>query len=204
MNTDYGHAEITVHGESYLLTPSLVNISKIGSPKEIVESFDKLDYKPLPNERVVNYSPWEKRESNNKFVESFEVAVRILNSCGLPKKLTGYATESRAFGGKSICIAKLPIEHVFVLAWHTLKHGVIGDAELPESAKKSKANSFDPHEYIVAAMSTLGLSLSEAEGLTMTKLLKLSGVESKKSEEESRIEESESLLAWFKENNKVN
>lgn len=195
MRVKYGFAEINIGGEVYTLAPSLLNISKIGTPKEIIESFH------IISNYDVNY------------ITSFSTACNILQCCGLPFFVTGGLRFSELKNKTLIYPGLLPIDDVFILAAHCLKHGVCGivddNKEDDKEEKKPKPmTEFDAHKFIVDAMDILSLSLSEAENLTMTQFGKLinAKLSSIKSRDEKEVnnspeekEDLEAALYWHEQ-----
>lgn len=159
MNTDYGFAEIFAHDKSYLLRPTLINISKIGTPKQIIECFDDLAYR------------------NIHLVKSFITALKILNCCGIKDGwLTGCVTFSEWQNRMVVMQGKMSITEVFIIAEHCLIHGVCGkidETEVDSDKTGSPLLEFDPHMYISDCMEFLGMTLREAEEITMTQFVKL-------------------------------
>lgn len=167
INTRIGHCEVKLGGKSYLLVPSLINISKIGSPKEIISAFAHVDNPARFNYKledgklnVVNYS----------FSSGFEWAAHILQCCGLPKEITGwlYFREENGFPCFIPVEGKVGFHDVFVLAAHCLTHGVCGIVK--ESDNQDPMKEFDAFFYINLARKVLGISMEEAQNMTMTEL----------------------------------
>lgn len=182
MDTQYGFAAVVIDGVSYTLAPTLSNMAKIGTPKEIVYSFADLSASAY----------WG--------VRSLCAAIKILQACGLPSNITGEIVWSHHSKTRIFSIGKIPvIDDIRNLAWHCLKHGVIGNSKSKSTASGSDnySEEFNPHQYISAAMKLFNLSLSEAEGLTMTKLVYLLESLPEKSEEKAKNAEAEKAMVEY-------
>lgn len=169
MKIEYGFAEIKVGNETYELKPTLSNIKNIGSPTDIVNSFTILQYRFA------------------HFVMSFREAIKILQCCGLTEELTGWIVFSERSNKSLIHPGKISVGEVFILAEHCLRHGVCGIIESDDPDKEKTGEPlkrFDAHSYIVDAIDYLGVSLSEAEEMTMTQFVHL--VKAKNKNAESR------------------
>lgn len=168
MNTDFGFAEIYYKEKVFQLKPTFINISKLGSPKQIIKMFEDLFYKPF------------------HVIKSFGVALDIIRACGLDDDdVTGYITISPFSNKSMICKGAMNIDEVFILADHCLKHGVCGMIEKDDDNKDQTGNpmvEFDAFQYITIAMEFLGISINEAENLTMTQFLKLVRAKNKTAE----------------------
>lgn len=172
MDLDYGFAKIEIGDDEYILKPTLKNIRKIGTPKEIIKLFSTLHYKA------------------HHYVTSFGAAADILNHCGLPRDVTGTIDYSVRSGRRMINPGYIPPSDVFTLAEHCLAHGVVGvvDHDDDDSDKTGETlEEFDAHSFIVDATEYLGMTLSEAEQLTMTQFVFL--VKAKNKNYEKRAKE---------------
>lgn len=194
MQIEYGFAEILVKGMVYKLSPSLLNISKIGTPKIIIESFQALSYKHI------------------HYVHSYSVACNILRCCGIPDELVGGIIFSQMQKKSLISPGLLPIEEVFILARHCLNHGVCGmiddDNDTNEGKKAKPMTEFDAHLFIVDAMEILSVSLKEAENMSMTQFGKLASAKLTNSKRREYIEKNgmskeeseddlEDVMGWY-------
>ncbi len=158
MQIDYGFAQITKGDQVYSLTPSLINVQKIGTPKEIVDCFQILQF------RYAHY------------ILSFRTAAKILQCCGIPEKLTGKTVFNERTNKSIISMGDIHPTEVFILAEHCLLHGVVGFIEDDDEDKEKVGEpltEFDTHQYIISAVDNLGLSLTEANNITMTQYVRL-------------------------------
>lgn len=206
VRTEIGHVKIEIGDKEYMLVPSFVNISKIGTPRQIVESFGIIDnpvkfhYKLEGGKTVlVNYD----------FAQGFEHAAWILQCCGLPEKLTGYITirdNSQGYPCTYVVQGKINTHDVFVLAAHCLKHGVCGIAT--DNSKSEPMTEFDARFFIILAQSALGSTLEQAERMTMTELSMY--MEAKKSFDsgdhvkKAELKIQKDAFAWFNKKKGLN
>jgi hypothetical protein len=163
-----GFAVVKVGAQSYDLAPSFCNIANIGTPKEIVDSFRIIGMRySLP-------------------VAAFAQACKILEECGLPNEATGGIVFNEWKGYSCVQPGILPVDDVYVLAMHCLKHGVSGsEQQIRNSRKLRKKNNnnviseFNAYQYIISAVDFLNMSTDEAEKLTMTRYIKLVSAKSR-------------------------
>lgn len=166
INVNIGHASVKVRDKEYLLIPSLSNISKIGTPQEIVECFNHVTNPIKFSYRLENGTL---NAVSSTFAYGFDWACRILNCCGLPESITGWVVlkeTDEKYPYLCPVEGKIGFNDVFVLAAHCLKHGVCGVVK--EQGKGEPIKDFDAHFYIHLAHKALDISLSEAASLTMT------------------------------------
>lgn len=156
--TEYGFAEIRIGDEVHSLVPSFFNISKIGTPTEIVQKMYDISYRGF------------------LFTKAFDSACEVLHACGLSFELTGWLHFSERQKKFLVRQGILPIEDVFVLAEHCMLHGVIGSVESNDRDKDKKGeplHEFNIHNYLVDAVEFLGVTMEYAENMTMTQFVKL-------------------------------
>lgn len=170
---DTGTGEVT----DWVFRPSFRNLSRIGSPSEIVTIFGELygaEYDGIMRECPSAFMP-RLLELAHKSV--LQAALHILYSCyegeddgGLVKLLGGFSPN---YHGTKILyqVGKMPTDNIITLARSLLKHGMIG-------TKKSDGGGdyvpeWNPAEFIDLARAALKLPLAEAEQLTMTRFQRL-------------------------------
>lgn len=154
----YGYASITYDGRTINFIPSFKNIEKIGTPKQIVDTYNLLSTSKL-----------------TKHV--FAVAMHVLDCCieGEDKDL------SPIFGGLSVNYhgdrlmwikGAEPHQNAIIMARHMMLHGVSGKHKFVDKASDDKpATEFNPSEFIAIARRILEIGLEEAKNMTMTELL---------------------------------
>jgi len=154
----YGHGQIEIGSEVYTFVPSFLNISKIGEPHEIINTFKNVIY---------NDSVW-----------SFNDALNVLNCCcdkELPTEFTGHVARSD-WSGNSVYVAPRHGVNVYSdiinLAIHCLKHGITGVVDYDIESDGEPSQSFDAYEYIELATEIFKCSIDEAAKMTMTEFLR--------------------------------
>lgn len=149
----YGPCRIEVDGEQFTVLPCFANMAEIGTPKEIVEAIKKvgkLDH------------------------ISIKWCFDIVQACcdkTLPNFLKPTFEMNRA--GQLICsMPEWALNDLITLAYHCIKHGIIGDVEPSSGAKVEPLTEFDAYEYIDLAASHFNMSYDEAAKMTMTQFVR--------------------------------
>lgn len=163
--TSIGEQLVTVGSKSVKFRPSLLAMTRIGSPREIVETFVSICGSPaltgnaeIDADRVKR---WRRRQ--------FDSACCVMWACAESEDiswLVGYVNERFRY-----IRGALPMDDIVGLAFGLLKHGVMGDVKAEETrrAKKSEyVKEFDARGYAASAMAHLGLNEAEAWNMTMT------------------------------------
>ena len=194
MLTQYGHGEIKWGEQVYKLTPSFINIAKLGTPKEIIETF-----KHFIVERNI--------------VHKFNCALSIVRACcdrELPTSLTGdvkYSERQQRFLIVYPAHGYDMVNDIIVLAEHCLLHGVTGKVpqdDIDEDAKPME--EFDAYKYMELARIHLNMSVEESGNMTMTEWLRMMSAkfpEQQKDDKPTKKQEKEMLDWYFKKNDKV-
>lgn len=191
MFTEYGHAEIRWQDTKYILSPSFINIAKLGSPKEIID-----DFKIFVEASAV----WK-----------FIIATSVLNACSdkeIPESLIGKVK----FSDKQQRFMYVKPSHdldmfndVIVLAEHLLLHGICGKVEKKSKGGGERLEEFDAYEYMEIARINLEQTPEQASNMTMTEFIRLANRKFPPEKSDAPDEELDSqLLDWFNnENNGV-
>ena len=190
MLTAYGHARIEWEGRVFNLSPSFVNIAKIGTPPEIIETFKDF-------------------VSTTHLITKFSIALNVLECCSdaeLPRELTGgvkFSERQNRFLIVNPAHGQAMVSDIITLAEHCLVHGVCGKVE--SKGKGEPVTEFDAYSYMELARIHLNLSLDDASRMTMTEFLRL--MEAKfppeRNENEASAKDEADLLEWFNSNNKA-
>ena len=188
MLTAYGHAEIEWQGDIYRLAPTFSNISKLGSPVEIVELFKSFT---SPG------AAWHK----------FNIAVSVLNACcdkPIPESLIGrvkFSDRQQRFMYVQPSHGLPMLHDTIAFAEHLLLHGVCGKVESSGDGEPMK--EFDAYSFIELARVHLDMSRDESASLTMTEFCRVMATKFPPPKQEGiTVEENDDMLAWFKEQNK--
>lgn len=159
MLTKYGHARIEFNSKSYDLIPSFINISKLGTPAEIIELF----------KMMLDDSPWYCK---------FDLALTVLECCHgkpLPVELTG-KIEVNGWNNSICYLAPKHTSEMFndviALAMHCLKHAIVGDVDYEPASSDKALEEFDPYEFIELAIEHLNCSRDDAANMTMTEFVR--------------------------------
>lgn len=189
MLTEYGHARIRWQGVEYTLSPSLLNISKLGSPTEIIE-----DFKQFIEASVI----WK-----------FIIATRVIDACSdieIPESLLGsvkFSETKNRFMYVQPSHGLPMINDVIVLAEHLLIHGVCGKSDSSKSTGEP-LKEFDAYKMMELARVHLELSSGDAANLTMTEMHRMMKVKFPAEESDQPDAELDSqLLDWFNKENEV-
>lgn len=162
--TDIGEMGVQV-GERYVkFRPSLAAMARLGTPKEIVETFVTVcGAPPLSGNQWLDeprLKTWRR--------DQFACAVNVLYACTdeAVDWLVGYINERYRY-----VRGALPLADIVGLAAGLLKHGVLGDIP-PEATRGAKKedylSEFKARDFAAAAMAHLGATEAQAWDMTMT------------------------------------
>ena len=144
MLVEAGFVRASVGEESFTFRPALGRIASLGTPHEIVALYAGL------------HGP----------AAASEAAYVLAGLCDQddPSALIGWRDETGWHPGA------MPEAEQVLIARHLMQHGIAGKARPGKGAQTDGgfADKFDAAEYIAAARVHLGLSSSDAEGLSMT------------------------------------
>lgn len=163
--TDIGEMGVQV-GERYVrFRPSLAAMARLGTPKEIVETFVTVCGAPPLSGNPVLDEPRLKTWRRDQFA----AAVNVLYACAESDDiswLAGYTNERYRY-----VRGALPLTDIVGLAAGLLKHGVLGDIP-PEATRGAKKedylSEFKARDFAAAAMAHLGADEAQAWNMTMT------------------------------------
>lgn len=188
----YGHASIRFDGREITLIPSLKNIERIGSPKEIIDTFKFI------SKGIFDH-------------QSFLKSMHILECClekGSDEDLSElFGHLSPSYHGDRI-LFKRGLQNpntALTLAAHLLMHGVCGKSAKVSKKEAKPVEEFNAAEYINIARRNFNLSYDEAKNMTMTEVLMMcqQSLDSEKGESEAPTpEEHKEAMDWLTEVNK--
>lgn len=182
--TEIGDVMISTPDHDYLLKPSLVNMTKIGTPEEIIETYSviagysdmqQLNQAPCLDAQLLFLKDSIKRRA--------ELAKHVIACCCDEDvgELVGEYVDGGPLddgtGRKLVYQAGLMSDSDAIATALTLMtHGVVGQVNIriPQRvASQSYTQKFKAIDYIITARNHLGMSKDEAQALTMTEFMLL-------------------------------
>lgn len=179
--TEIGEMRISLSDRSFFFKPSFRAMNEIGTPKEIVEVYAKLngiDYvAPLQH---VEYLPFgaqmQVMETISKPVYGRHVlsaAYIVMQSCcedDVSVLIGGWKPTPR---GVRYVPGIMPVSDIIIIARNLMQHGIIGKSPLKvperlEEQGKKTTNEFHASQYIISARTHFDMTRDEAENLSMT------------------------------------
>ncbi|PNU36554.1 DUF6246 family protein [Serratia marcescens] len=180
--TEIGEMLISDASRDYFFRPSFGNMSRIGSPAEIVERFAELHTSEAPrllSAAVAAYGEipgWLLAYINSPSFSSSAIfaGMIVMQACcdddisALVGELRPSKRGRRAFVFRR---GSLPASDIIILGQSLITHGIIGKAKvrrLQRHETNSFVSEFSAFEYISAARNHFSMPRAEAEQLTMT------------------------------------
>lgn len=180
--TEIGEMLISDAYRDYFFRPSFANMTRIGSPAEIVERFADLHTSDAPRllesalEAYGEIPGWLLAHVNTLSFSSDAIfaGMIVMQACcdddisALVGELRPSKRGKRAFVFRK---GKMPASDIIVIGQSLITHGIIGKAKvrkLQRHESNSYVNEFKAFEYISAARNHFNMPRSEAERLTMT------------------------------------
>lgn len=179
--TEIGEMRISLSDRSFFFKPSFRAMNEIGTPKEIVEVYAKLngiDYvAPLQH---VEYLPFGAQMQVMKTISKpvygrhvLSAAYIVMQSCcedDVSVLIGGWKPTPR---GVRYVPGIMPVSDIIVIARNLMQHGIIGKSPLKvperlEEQGKKTTNEFHASQYIISARTHFDMTRDEAENLSMT------------------------------------
>lgn len=179
--TEIGEMRISLSDRSFFFKPSFRAMNEIGTPKEIVEVYAKLngiDYvAPLQH---VEYLPFGAQMQVMKTISKpvygrhvLSAAYIVMQSCcedDVSVLIGGWKPTPR---GVRYVPGIMPVSDIIIIARNLMQHGIIGKSPLKvperlEEQGKKTTNEFHASQYIISARTHFGMTRDEAENLSMT------------------------------------
>ena len=207
MLTDFGFGEVEVNGEIIAVNPTFNNVSKIGTPAEVVDYINELNmflYAPITNFRYL-FTGLESqfwRWTAHKYLSALTVLKCFLDK-DLPLDVYGDIAVTK--NGIKLKLGRLGedgINDVCTLAAHCLKHACLGNDVIDEFNESSEPmTEFKASEFITLATTHFKMNYEEAGNLSMTQFcerMKAEYPEQHKELEEKRkkAKQEAELLRW--------
>lgn len=179
--TEIGEMRISLSDRSFFFKPSFRAMNEIGTPKEIVEVYAKLngiDYvAPLQH---VEYLPFGAQMQVMKTISKpvygrhvLSAAYIVMQSCcedDISVLIGGWKPTPR---GVRYVPGIMPVSDIIIIARNLMQHGIIGKSPLKvperlEKQGKKTTNEFHASQYIISARTHFDMTRDEAENLSMT------------------------------------
>lgn len=179
--TEIGEMRISLSDRSFFFKPSFRAMNEIGTPKEIVEVYAKLngiDYvAPLQH---VEYLPFGAQMQVMKTIRKpvygrhvLSAAYIVMQSCcedDVSVLIGGWKPTPR---GVRYVPGIMPVSDIIIIARNLMQHGIIGKSPLKvperlEEQGKKTTNEFHASQYIISARTHFDMTRDEAENLSMT------------------------------------
>ncbi|WP_061799242.1 DUF6246 family protein [Serratia ficaria] len=176
-STEIGEMLISDSERDYFLSPSFANMSRIGSPSEIVERYTSLHHSeaPLLIERAIEaygrVPEWLIQHVNTLGGDAVKTAMIVMQAC-CSEDLTPLIGEWK--GWRNCFVRRRgPMDdyRIIILAQSLMGHGIIGMAKvrrLQRHESNAFVSEFRAFDYISAARNHFNMPRAEAEQLTMT------------------------------------
>lgn len=179
--TEIGEMRISLSDRSFFFKPSFRAMNEIGTPKEIVEVYAKLngiDY-VAPLQRV-EYLPFGAQMQVMKTISKpvygrhvLSAAYIVMQSCcedDISVLIGGWKPTPR---GVRYVPGIMPVSDIIIIARNLMQHGIIGKSPLKvperlEEQGKKTTNEFHASQYIISARTHFDMTRDEAENLSMT------------------------------------
>lgn len=179
--TEIGEMRISLSDRSFFFKPSFRAMNEIGTPKEIVEVYAKLngiDYvAPLQH---IEYLPFGAQMQVMKTISKpvygrhvLSAAYIVMQSCcedDISVLIGGWKPTPR---GVRYVPGIMPVSDIIIIARNLMQHGIIGKSPLKvperlEEQGKKTTNEFHASQYIISARTHFDMTRDEAENLSMT------------------------------------
>lgn len=179
--TEIGEMRISLSDRSFFFKPSFRAMNEIGTPKEIVEVYARLngiDYvAPLQH---VEYLPFGAQVQVMKTISKpvygrhvLSAAYIVMQSCcedDVSVLIGGWKPTPR---GVRYVTGIMPVSDIIIIARNLMQHGIIGKSPLKvperlEEQGKKTTNEFHASQYIISARTHFDMTRDEAENLSMT------------------------------------
>lgn len=152
-----GEIGVTLDDADVTFRPSLLAISRIGSPAAIIEAFVDLLEPPRTYAQAIR---------------QFRLALHVLSCCADSAdhldELLGYYADGMVYQA-----GVMPPEDIVTIAQHLIRHGVSGVSPKGDEpmVKGEPMREFDAAKFAAMAVAHLGMSEADAWSQTMTGLL---------------------------------
>ncbi|MGB3256068.1 DUF6246 family protein [Buttiauxella gaviniae] len=179
---ELGECLISDGDDDYFFRPSFINMTRIGEPAEIVQTFYDLHHDEVSKviESAIDaygFVPeWlvQHIKTTNYGRKAIMAAMDVIAACcdSDTSILTGEIRKAKT-AGKSFKLRRgaMPEFDMLVIARSLITHGIIGKAkvrQLQRNQSTEYSNEFRASDYIISAMKHFGITREVASNLTMT------------------------------------
>lgn len=186
---EYGHGCIEYGDVKYIIVPSFINISAIGTPEEIINTVKGLH--------------------SDDPLDVYSSAFSILQSCcdkDFPRELFGDLSMTDD-GINKLDVSPEQVNDLIVLANHCVLHGIVGKVDF-KGGEGEPLTEFDAYEYIDLAVEHFNLSYDEAARMTMTQFVrrmrtKYPEAHKKQAAEAAKASEQKAMVEYMKQNGMI-
>lgn len=177
---------------SVLFRPSLTNITQIGSPTEIVETYALI---------MADEAPWFERLTR---------CIDVLYACADRfdadvERLIGHHNPFK----RRYTPGRIPPAAVVAIACQMMRHGVVGDMERQRTKQGDEfTREFQAVDMAAMAQAHLGVSVDESWQMTMTSIVRAMASKYPLPDDQKiaggmTVEDNDKAVAWLKQVNKL-
>lgn len=163
------HGDVGIYGANVpflFLRPSFNNIAKLGDPRELIAVFQSVMGATEP---YLSYGLHDVEIPTRDMLQIAD-AMAVLWACNEVEE-SDAAQSIGYFGDAGYVPGSMPDLHKIHIARHLLLHGMIGAIEVKPKADAAPMTEFKITQFVALAMAHLGMSQSDAWGLSMTALV---------------------------------
>jgi hypothetical protein len=170
MNAEIGQIQIGFSGKDYFFNPSLLAMTRIGAPGEIIDHYVKVHGGHYPQNPPLNAMLMKIINSPVYGRAMLSSALIIMQACS-DDDVTLLAGEFRFNAAKKQIYkpGAMSTQQIIIFAQHLIHHGVTGDNAIQSTGKGGEYSAqFDARALVYSLVAHLGLCENEAWGMTMT------------------------------------
>lgn len=179
---EIGECLISAGDSEYFFRPSLINMTRIGDPADIVQTLYDLhndEASEMVRQAISAYGTVPEWLATHLTAPQYGrkaifAAMTVLQACCAEDvgNLVGEIVPGRSGKWAFVyCKGKMAAAEMIIVARSLIVHGIVGKAKIRKLQRHESENAsseFNAFEYISAARTHLGMSRAEAEQLTMT------------------------------------
>lgn len=170
VNTEIGQLQIGFSGREFFFNPSLLAMTRIGAPEEIIDHYVKVHGGHYPQNQPANDVLMKIINSPVYGRAMLSSALIIMQAC-CEDDIGPLVGEFR-FNAANRQIYKpgaLSTQQIIIFGQHLIYHGVTGDSAIQSTGKGGEYSAqFDARALVYSLVAHLALREEEAWGMTMT------------------------------------